>query len=162
LGIDKAHRTFSSPELFYSPGGGNTVSFMLREIFTIPPGYLISKRKMVRVLSLSVLALLLEGLSVSYIFHQNQNLRVAIRVDLPNISTLTNKSAESRAEIIGVSVGTAFFPLFAIPIFALAGRVRRAARRSAVHSLEEVRTKDTRAPLLFLRSFYDDQVNAVR
>jgi hypothetical protein len=153
---DQAYRDSSAKYSFFSPGGGEKFSFIIREIFSVPPGWLIKKRKTIQIILLMTVALFLEGLAFSYILQQSQNLNLAARVDLPE---LTNQTIDSRLDIIFSSITTVIFPMLAFPILVLSSRVRRAARRTAVHSMEEVRTKDTRAPLLFLRSFHDDQVS---
>jgi len=156
---DQACRESPTEYTFYSPGGGRAFKFMIREIFSIPPGWLIDKKKIIKIVLLMSIALFLEGLSISYILQQTQNVNYAARFDLPQIDVLTDQSYDSRLYLITSGVISAIFPLLSFPILFLSSRVRRSARRAAVHSMVEVRTKDTRPPFLFLRSFYDDQVS---
>jgi hypothetical protein len=153
---EKANQVLSSQEFAFAPRG-ERFSFMLREIFAMPPAYLISRPRAALVVLLIIVSLLLEGLTVSYLFHMNQNLQTA-QWDLKNIKELTDGSLDSRADILGMSIGVVIFPFLSLPTFALAGRFRRAARRAAVYSVAKVRAKDMRPPLLLLRPFRDDQI----
>jgi hypothetical protein len=87
----QAYRESTVDYQFFSPGGGRTFSFMLREIFAAPPGWLIDKRKMAKIVALMSLALLLEGWSFSVILQANQAANSAMRFDLPKIGILTDR-----------------------------------------------------------------------
>ena len=72
----------------------------------------------------------------------------------------------ARSEIafrLGELVGAIIAPFFWLPIFiGIAAGLRYCARYLSRTSLELMVSKDARAPILFLRSFSDDQVRLVR
>jgi hypothetical protein len=131
---------------------------MFRELFSMPPGWLVSRGRTAKITALIAVALLLEGLAALFILRSNENLTAALRVDFPDLGVLTSGSSSSRERIAWSSLAAVAFPAISLPVLALSSWTRRAARRIAVHSMKEAQSRDTRAPLLFLRSFADDQV----
>jgi hypothetical protein len=67
------------------------------------------------------------------------------------------------ASCIGSIVGSALWlPLWLLVLIGIAGGLRYLARRFSRTSLESMRSRDPRPPVLFLRSFSDDQVKLRR
>lgn len=155
----KAYQESSIGYQYLSPHKGRTFSFMMREMLALPPGWLVDKKKLAKVAGLMIIALILEGFAVSFVLQEFQSVSTAFRYDIPRLDELTDRSVDSRLDIFTTSISVIVSPFLSLPLLALSSRIRRAARRAAVHSMSEVRHKDTRAPFLFLRSFVDDQVD---
>jgi hypothetical protein len=153
-----AYRDAIANDQFLLPGAGDGLAFTLREAIGIPPGWLIDRWKVARILILVVASILIEGFAVSFVIDSV----ISLRVSQGDLGDLLGRTIESRTDIVLFSIVAVFSPLLAFPGLALAGWLRRRARRASIHSLREVRAKDRRSPILFLRPFHDDQVAVTR
>lgn len=104
-----------------------------------------------RILSAAVGTFALEGTAYYWYFDLGSDLVEAPEKLLPHLPPAI-------ALALPLSVAMVAFPLV-LAIFALSRRLRRYAQRRALLSADEMRLVDPRRPVLFLRSFHDDQVS---
>jgi hypothetical protein len=121
--------------------------------FSAPP----RRGKMpVRITVAAALALIAES-SGFYIYADMNASQLEKRLDRLAMAELSQNEV-----IIALSPGLLLTPALVWMGFALSRGLRRYARRRAIVSADEARQVDSRAPILFLRSFRDEQVSLAK
>ena len=137
----------SPPHVLFPPNAGRSRSFMFREIFSMPPGWLVSRGRTVKVVALIAVALLLEGLAVSYVLQSFQHLNVAMRFDLPHLGELADQSSDGgNASSRPASPSSCSRLVSSGARVVEPGTTRRASGRRALHGGGED-ASDTPSPL---------------